>query len=136
MITKSVKVDLVKGKATTDQKGVITLDDDNDLKIKVGNGFKGRAKVTAFTLYEWDEKKGNGQGKLVGSWNRSDPGKQPNDKVKVDKDSKDIRITDVNNGDDARYCYTASVNDDNGDHTTPDPELIVKKKKGGLTKNS
>jgi len=127
--TTNIKVNLVGGSATTDQNGAVTVDDDNDLKIKVGSGFADNAKVSSFTLYEWDEDKSNGQGKEVGSWSRSDSGKQPSDKVKIEKARKNIKITDVNTVADTKYCYTATVTDDNGDHTTPDPELIVKKKR-------
>jgi hypothetical protein len=31
---------------------------------------------------------------------------------------------------DDSFCYTATVTDANGNHTTKDPELIVKKKSG------
>lgn len=129
MGTSKVTVNLVNGVPATDQNGAVTLDKNNDLKVKVGTGFAGTAKVSAFALYEWDSGKGNGQGNLLGTWTRGSSGTQPSTDVKIDKDGKDIRITDVDTVADTRYCYTATIHDDNGDHTTPDPELIVKKKK-------
>jgi hypothetical protein len=129
MGTTNINVNLVNGSATTDQNGAVTLDKDNDVTISVGSGFAGKTKVSALTLYEWDENKGNGQGSLIGSWTRANPTSQPSTDVSVDTDGDNIRVTDTDTVADTRFCYTATVNDSTGDHTTPDPELVVKKKK-------
>jgi hypothetical protein len=123
-----VKVNLVDGHASTDQHGKVTLDQDNGLEIKIGKGFKHHARVSAMTLYRWDENRRRGQGERIGAWERSNPHSQPSPALYITYGKHHIGVTDVDPDDDARFCYTVTVSDRKGDHTTPDPELIVKKR--------
>ena len=100
----------------------------NSVSFEVGLGFSVSPEVSAFTLYQWDENAPNHQGPHVGTWTRSPVGNTlPN--VEVITQGQNILVSDTNDSEDEYdYCFTVTVHDSNGDHSTVDPELRVKKK--------
>jgi len=131
MTTHKVHVNLSDGVVSTDQDGAVTLDGSNDLEIEIGSGFDSGAKVTAMTLYEWVASAANGQGPLVGTWERANPQSQPTPVLSITAGTHHINVVDVDETADAAFCYTATVTSNDQPYTTPDPELLVKKKKVG-----
>ena len=108
----------------------------NSMKFKVGSGFTSNTTVTAqvskLTLYDWNETEPH-QGSVIATWDRSTASTEPFSYLDVATDGNDISVSDTNETDpdtEYDYCFTVTVTDANGNHTTVDPELRVKKKTG------
>ena len=100
----------------------------NTVDFEVGLGFATDPTVSELTLYQWDDNAPNHQGPHVGTWTRSPVGNTlPN--LTVTTNEANIQVSDTNvSNDEYDYCFTVTVQDSNGNHTTVDPELRVKKK--------
>ena len=118
-----------QGKVTFTQNGQrlgpLEITSDNNLEIKLGNGFNTRgAQVLSMDLYT--DLSGS-KGSSIGTWQRTKPADQPSGDMAVSADGTSILVTDTN-ATGADDCYFFAVTATDGTQTySSDPELKVKK---------
>ncbi len=133
MANTDVYLNLVSGQAKLQTSngssvGRITLEYEDTMTVKLGTGFRGTTSLTDVTIYNWVNGAKSG---AVGSW----PASSTIGVLSVTPSGSDVVLQDADRGaSDGDYGYavtaTSVVNGVTSEYTA-DPELLVKKRRGG-----
>ncbi len=105
--------------------GPLEISSDNNLEIKLGNGFNTRgAQVLSMELYT--DLSGS-KGDSLGTWERAKPADQPSGDMAISANGTSILVNDTNaTGADDCFYFSVTATDGTNNYSS-DPELKVKK---------